>query len=81
MSTHICPGCREPIPTGDGASKLIIGGHGYRTEYHDADCWLQAQVRAELVRVLPSVKSVETVAKNLICDAECVLADEGKLTG
>ncbi len=78
MRTHICPGCREPIPTQSG--RLVVHDsdpEGASGEFHSVACWLKAQNADEE----EGVKSVESLAKNLICDAECVLADEGKLTG
>ncbi len=72
MSTHICPGCREPIPT--GAARFVVHDSdpdAVSGEFHSAACWLNATNE--------DVKYVETVVKNLICDAECVLHDEGKI--
>ncbi len=78
MSTHICPGCREPIPTQSG--RLVVHDSdpkGASGEFHSVACWLKAQNADDE----DDVKSVERIAKSLHLDAECVLSDEGKITG
>lgn len=73
---RVCAYCDAPLRDGDARFEVRVAADyqlaaGPVGTYCSVFCWEAAKVR----------KAVDGIAKNLISDAECVLSDEGKLTG